>query len=289
MRAPCYILALLVAAAFGMPLPAKKALLAEGGAMEHADAHGRELKYHDESDYGPGGKAAGDVVMAEEVYVPPIPPGLYGDALKVASIGGDPETSYNGTTTRFNLPDGELVPVLEQPPLTVSYRVSNPFDAAQHIGADWITEVGVALDGAPAKYVNISLVNPATLQRPDLTCEPPLPGAPLSTMRVSVGGKPLMAGLHAFQPMMIKATFDRKMKRIGCGYVEHVDITTADFHVRFTSAPAKKFAKPEMQVKGLHLDVELFKLDKAAVRGVLPELWGLAPLSAATTKMLSPQ
>jgi len=208
------------------------------------------------------------------------------------SIGtskGDPLTSFNGTDTRFQLPEGKLVPVLTQPPLTVSYRLTNPLAAAQHAGADWITEVGVAVNGAPANYVNISLVDPATLLHMDLTCEPPLPGSQLSTMRVSVGGKPLMAGVHAFTPMVIKATVDPNKKRIGCGYVERVDIDTAHFRMRVTSARAKKFAEPEMQIQALHLDVDLFKFDQAVVRGVLPELWGLLPLSAATTKLLSPQ
>uniref|UniRef100_A0A7S0IYW2 Uncharacterized protein n=1 Tax=Calcidiscus leptoporus TaxID=127549 RepID=A0A7S0IYW2_9EUKA len=190
----------------------------------------------------------------------------------------------------FFLPEGKLVPVLEQPPLTVSYRVANPVDAARHVGADWIIAVGVAVDSAPAKlYIEVTIVNPATLLQPDLTRKPPLPGAPLSTMVVSVGGLPLMAGVHAFPPVVIEAAADPRAKRIGSGFVEHVDITTAHLSMRVLSARAKKFAEPEMQVKALHLDVEFFKFDKAAARGVLPELWGLAPLSAATAKLLSPQ
>jgi len=203
---------------------------------------------------------------------------------------GDPRTkTADGTETSFYLPENKLMSVFEQPPFAISYRVANPLDAAHHAGADWITEVGVAVNGAPANYVNISIVNPDTLLQSNFTREPPLVGAPLSTMRVSVGGKPLMAGVHTFPSMVIKTTFDPKKKRVGCGYVEHVDITTADLRFRVSSARAKKFAEPEMQVKALHLDVEFRHFDRAAMRGVLPELWGLAPLSEATSKLLSPQ
>ena len=43
------------------------------------------------------------------------------------------------------------------------------------------------------------------------------------------------------------------------------------------------------QVKALHLDVEFLKFDKASVQGILPELWGLAPISGDTKQVLSPQ
>ena len=43
------------------------------------------------------------------------------------------------------------------------------------------------------------------------------------------------------------------------------------------------------QVKALHLDVDFLKFDKASVQGILPELWGLAPISGDTKQVLSPQ
>ena len=86
-------------------------------------------------------------------------------------------------------------------------------------GADWITSVGVAVEGAPSKYVNVSIIaDPLSLLQPDLALKPaPLPGAPLSTMIVSVGGEPLVAGVHTVEPMKIKATFDPGYKRVGLG------------------------------------------------------------------------
>jgi len=204
---------------------------------------------------------------------------------------GDPKTVHNGTETQFFLKDNEPKAVLKQGTLTLFYHVANPLDAAHHTGADWITSVGVAVEGAPSKYVNVSIIaDPLSLLQPDLALKPaPLPGAPLSTMIVSVGGEPLVAGVHTVEPMKIKATFDPGYKRVGLGYSERVDIITATFHIRVTSAAAKKFADKAMQVKALHLDVEFFVFDKTAAHGVLPELWGLVPISNDTKKLLMPQ
>ena len=78
--------------------------------------------------------------------------------------------------------------------------------------------MGVEVEGAHAKYINISVIrNPDSLLAPDLTREPPLPGAPLTTMSISVGGEPLLAGDHTVEPMLIKATFDPSLKRVGQG------------------------------------------------------------------------
>ena len=42
------------------------------------------------------------------------------------------------------------------------------------------------------------------------------------------------------------------------------------------------------QIKALHLDVDFIKFEKTAVRGVLPELWGLVPISKETQKLIKP-
>ena len=94
-----------------------------------------------------------------------------------------------------------------------------------------------------------------------------------------------------------------------------VDFEMADFHLRITSAKAKKFSNPELQVRAVHLDCTFLKLNKAKVRGstfnawarcvfdldatfvypkssaaqvrgALPEMWGLIPMSSKTAAML---
>jgi len=214
---------------------------------------------------------------------------LYCTCVEATKTDGDPVAYHNGTATQFSLEDNKPKAVLKQGPLTVFYRVANPLDAAHHTGADWITSVGVEVEGAHTKYINISVVgNPESLLAPDLTREPPLPGVPLTTMNISVGGKPLLAGDHTVEPMLIKATFDPRLQRVGQGYKERVDIITDSFHMRVNSAKAKKFKAQDMQIKALHLDVDFIKFEKTAVRGVLPELWGLVPISKETQKLIKP-
>ena len=52
--------------------------------------------------------------------------------------------------------------------------------------------------------------------------------------------------------------------------------------------PHPRLAHAGLQVKCLHLDVELLEIDRAAMRGPLAEMLGFAPLSDKTRKMLSP-
>ena len=146
--------------------------------------------------------------------------------------------------------EGKLTPVLVQAPLTVAYRVGNPLGTLLHAGADWIMGVVVSVKGDPSQEVNITVGNTDRLLQPDLIShEAPLPGAPLSTIRVSVGGKQLPAGIHTLPQMLVKATFISYARRIGAGYVERVDVVTADFHMRVTSARAKKFKDTQLQVR----------------------------------------
>ena len=42
----------------------------------------------------------------------------------------------------------------------------------------------------------------------------------------------------------------------------------------------------KLQALGLHLDLDFLTFDKAMVRGALPEMWGLQPMSEATKLLL---
>ena len=107
----------------------------------------------------------------------------------------------------------------------------------------------------------------------------------LTTISLTVNGRAVPAGDYTFAPMRVKAKA-LAWKRIGNGYVEQVDFKMADFHLRITSAKAKKFSNPELQVRAVHLDCAFLKLNKTKVRGALPEMWGLIPMSSKTATML---
>ena len=115
---------------------------------------------------------------------------------------------------------------------------------------------------------------------------PPATTDALTTMRLSVGGKQLAAGEHKLSIANAAAAVSAKRigskRRIGSGWVEQITITADGLKLRITSAKANKFADEQHQVLGLHLDVEFLTFDDVAVRGALPEMWGLQPMTEKT-------
>ena len=51
-------------------------------------------------------------------------------------------------------------------------------------------------------------------------------------------------------------------------------------------SPRALAAPQKLQVLGLHLDLEFLTFDQAKVRGALPEMWGLQPMTEATKLLL---
>ena len=74
----------------------------------------------------------------------------------------------------------------------------------------------------------------------------------------------------------------RSKRRIGSGWMEQITVTADALELRVTSSKANKFADEQHQVLGLHLDVEFLTFDEGAVRGALPEMWGLQPMTEKT-------
>ena len=112
----------------------------------------------------------------------------------------------------------------------------------------------------------------------------------LTTMRLSFLGKQLTAGHHklsiADATVTVSAKRAQSTRRIGSGWVEQVTVKTDGLELRITSAKANKFADEQLQVLGLHLDVEFLSFDESAVRGALPEMWGLQPMTEKTKLLL---
>ena len=89
-------------------------------------------------------------------------------------------------------------------------------------------------------------------------------------------------------PIAIKVA-QQANKRIGTGYVETATIKVGDaFELVLWTAKAHKFEAELDQIAYAHLDFKMLKYDEETVTGPLPEMWGLKPMGAATTAMLSP-
>ena len=64
---------------------------------------------------------------------------------------------------------------------------------------------------------------------------------------------------------------------------ETVTVTAPGTGLELTSATAKGLAEARV-----HVDLKITELEESACRGVLPEVWGLQPMSEKTAAMLLP-
>jgi len=219
----------------------------------------------------------------------PPPPDL------VATTVGDPITWFNGLLTRFFLAAGRFTRMLDHAgPLSVFYRGGSLEDDGRASHGDFIKGVKLVCgaDGASFKEIQIDVVDARMLllDAHDAPSPAPIAGEALKTMRVTLDGQPLLAGRHMLSDGAVFASAI-PTKRIGPAYKErvHIVLPGLGFAVRITSAKANKFARPELQVKGLHLDVEFTQFNRTSVRGPLAEMWGLVgPVSEATMALLVP-
>jgi len=212
------------------------------------------------------------------------------DGRRLQSTCGDPITSFKGVKTRYWLSMEHFTPMLTQGPFVVSQLAgpANPPPGLEaHKGA-WV--VATEVDMAGLDKIHIETVDPTLLLVHPNATVPPATVDALTTMRLSVGGKQLAAGEHtlsmADSTVAVSAKRDPNTRRIGIGWVEQITITADGLELRITSAKANKFADEEHQVLGLHLDVEFLTFDESAVRGALPEMWGLQPMSEDTKLLL---
>lgn len=208
---------------------------------------------------------------------------------KSSETCGDPiTTSKTGEDYRYWLSSKHFTPLFEQGPVTVSQiagPISLPPAMEAYVGA-WAVAMKIE---TPAGAIRIETVDPKTLLN-DMA--PPSTDEALTTLRLSVDGKQLVAGAHAISTpdnfTFANVTTNRLVKdKIGSGCVEQIDIKARGLHIRVQSSKANKFANEEQQVYGLHLDTAFVTYDEPSVRGALPEMWGLQPISKQTKLLLN--
>merc|ERR1719237_438739 len=206
----------------------------------------------------------------------------------ITTTNGDPITTFQGQETRYWLSMEHFTPIFEQGPLALSQLAgpANPPPGLENHKGAWVMATELKIAGLDS--ILIEAVDPTTLLvRPDATA-PPAAGA-LTTMRLSFVGKQLKAGEHKLSvsdmTIAVSAKADPDQK-IGRGFVEQIDIKAEGLHLRIMSSKASKFADESLQVLGLHLDVQFLSFEQDMVRGALPEMWGLQPMSKETKLLL---
>jgi len=268
---------------------------ADGGYIEVTDLPSGEYACQHEGDCG-GYCPAGNCCSSD------IPPALFDtdplpDVPKrcnckrgepITTNGGDPITTFQGEETRYWLSMEHFTPVFEQGPLALSQLAgpANPPPGLENHKGAWVTATELNVAGLDS--ILIETVDPTTLIAQPNATAPPAAGD-LTTMRLSFIGKQLKAGEHKLSvsdmTIAVSAKADPDQK-IGRGFVEQIDIKAEGLHLRIMSSKASKFADESLQVLGLHLDVQFLSFEQDKVRGALPEMWGLQPMSKETKLLL---
>lgn len=225
--------------------------------------------------------SGGSSLCGETVPTLPVPP----------TIAGDPVTWYGDVREEFNLPIGELTPLLQSPHMHVHASAR-----AGHAEDQWIDRILITSPfGEPVLDVSIkqnlthfnrAALVPNAFETLDVKMEwwrdgllhimPPgdaqfnhWSGVSLGFGRIRHHGQPL-PGLEPRR--------------------EAVVVMSPSLKILILSSSAREyFLKPEKSNLAMdysHLDFELLELgDTSNLRGVLPELWGLIPHSEKTKSL----
>lgn len=112
----------------------------------------------------------------------------------------------------------------------------------------------------------------------------------LTTINVTIEGADVPTTLSrtaADEKVAIAVTQD-KTQPIGLGYAESVIISAGDVDMQMQSTMAHKFPSEIDRIKKMHMDLVFTRVDGNVCAGVLPELWGIRPMSRSTARLLMP-
>lgn len=194
---------------------------------------------------------------------------------------GDPITTHNNVSRRYWLPTTGETLLLAQGVLEIYARAGPAPGNGPEVG-EWIHTIRVSKANKTVVSVN---VNPVTEP-----LGPALSSVSLQLLNVSVAGRTLLqtgtgAGVQA-DGVSVSAELDAHHK-VGAAAGESVRISQAGFAMKVLLAKAQKFATEAERIKHVHLDLYFDEVADRGLRGALPEIWGLAPLSSGTKALLN--
>ena len=192
--------------------------------------------------------------------------------------GGDPLTQFGGVETRYWLPAGQEVKLFAQGDVEILATAGPTPGADQKVG-DWIHSMRVLRASKTAVSVNLNRAAPLA---------PAMPiDSSLRLLNVSIAGRTMGSLGNATVDGLSVAAQRDTVKKIGNASAESIRITLgADFAVSVLAAKAVKFPSLTEQARHVHLDLFFDAIDKKAAHGVLPEIWGIAPMSLETKRLL---
>jgi hypothetical protein len=111
----------------------------------------------------------------------------------------------------------------------------------------------------------------------------------LSTLRVIVEGVRLTKTGAVGTGAALVSVWQDKKDRVGDSPAEVVQLSEGNTVVQVKSAVAQKFNAKNEQLLYTHLDLKFIELRRQeCTAGILAEIWGTAPMSEETSRMLQP-
>mmetsp|Transcript_136362 Transcript_136362/g.423721 ORF Transcript_136362/g.423721 Transcript_136362/m.423721 type:complete len:556 (-) Transcript_136362:57-1724(-) len=205
-------------------------------------------------------------------------------AASAGFVGDDPLTYFGDVTKQFWLPDGTLVELLSTPELRL-------LGSAFNVGSEqWINRL-VLLGPAGEAVMQVAIRRDIATHKPEEA-----PADAFATLNVTLdwlGGLPLKAipppEAFAYTWGSVVFAFGRLPHfRVGPAAAEVVVIEGTSARIVVTSVAASGFegAEAHLAAEYAHLDFVLQMKQRDTCEGILPELWGLRPLSNETEAMI---
>lgn len=208
------------------------------------------------------------------------------------TVGGDPIAMYGNERREFWLPTGVLHPVMHMPELNIAAQTF-----PGEWGEQWFNHIVVTSPGG-FRIADISIKDIAKFNKSTS------PKDAFETLNVRLGTEdaPMAHMPHPeflFERNGVFITFMRlnQMKRpvanqfkINGARRDVVMIACKTAHLLIVASPASEYSsfRPDMAIRYSHLDIIALELhQRHALRGLLPELWGMrTPMSNRTKSFL---
>ena len=189
-----------------------------------------------------------------------------------ATSSGDPITTFDGVSTRYWLKNGTETELFRSGDIAL-LGTAGPTPGYDKSVGEWLHSARLIKAGETVLHVAINHAAGLNKSRNDKTG--------LRSLNVRLGDAALTgSGKAESGGVSVSVEVDSAHEVP----VEALRVTVGDeLGLVIRSSVARKFADKAEQARHIHLDLEWTHIKrKEAARGMLPEIWGLAPMSAAT-------
>lgn len=211
-----------------------------------------------------------------------------------AAGGGDPVAKFGDVHREFWLPTGNMYPIIRTPDMNIMASTFAGEGKEQWFGHMIITSAG------GFKIAEISIKKDLEHFNKSRSAKNAFETLDVSLGTDSAPMEHMPSPDFYFHRMGVAITFMRMsdMKKpiahqfkIQGARRDVVMIACKTAHFIIAASPASEFAnwRPDLSVKYAHLDIIVSEMhDRKALKGIMPELWGIQPMSNRTKSFLEP-